>query len=159
MFEVSFRSLAAALVVAAAVAMAAASTASAQNNSAAKSQATPIPTSGPPVESEHVRGPDGLEGWTLKYPIPDRPDERLPLTLVLARNGAVVRRISGDLFVWDWEFCPDGKQIAYETGPLHFALECNLEDISSGRILWSEDCWRGLPKTAPECVKDLEKSN
>lgn len=131
----------------------------AQNNSAAKGKANPVPTLRPPVESEHVRGPDELEGWTLESPIPDRPNERFPLTLVVARKGAVIRHISGDPFVWNWEFCPDGKQIAYESGPLHFGLQCNLEDISTGRMVWSQDCFHGLPGNAPECVKDLEKAH
>lgn len=133
--------------------------AAAQNNSGGKHKANPIPTSGPPVESEHVRGPDGLEGWSLNSPIPDRPNETFPFTLVVARKGVVVRRITGEPFVWEWEFCPDGKQIAFETGPLHFGLQCNLEDISTGRMIWSADCFHGLPENAPECVKDLEKSN
>jgi len=145
-----------ALVFAVAIAVVESPTLPAQNNSAAKQKANPVPTSGPPVESKHVHGPDELEGWTLNFLIPDLPGERYPLTLVVARRGVVVRRISGDPYVWNWEFCPDGKQIAYETGPLHFGLQCNLEDIFTGRMVWSEDCFHGLPANAPECVKDLE---
>src|SRR6185437_11046629 len=95
-----WRSLAGALVFVVAIAMAESPTLPAQNNSAAKQKANPAGTSGPPVESKHVHGPDELEGWTLDYLIPDLPGERYPLTLVIARKGVVVRRISGDAFVW-----------------------------------------------------------
>ena len=156
MLGVRRRSLARALVFAAAIAAADSPMLTAQDNSPAKQKANPVRTSGPSVESEHVHGLDGLEGWTLDYLIPDLPGERYPLTLVVERNGVVIRRISGEPFVWQWEFCPDGKEIAYETGPLHFGLQCNLEDISTGRMVWTQDCFHGLPANAPECVKDLE---
>lgn len=153
---IRWRSLAGVLVFAVAVAVAEPPMLAAQNSPAAKRKGNPVPTTGPPVESEHVRGPDGLDGWTLDFLIPDLPGERYPLTLVVARNGGVIRRISGDPFVWNWKFCPDAKEIAYETGPRHFGLQCNLEDISTGRIAWSQDCFHGLPENAPACVKDLE---
>jgi len=156
MLGTRWRSLAGALLFAVAIAVAESPMLAAQNNSAAKQKANSVPTSGPPVESKHVHGPDGLEGWTLESPIPDHPDEQFPFTLVVARKDAIIRRISGNPFVWQWEFCPDGKEIAYETGPLHFGLQCNLEDISTGQMVWSQDCFYGLPANAPECVTDLE---
>ena len=156
MFNNGHRRLAATMVITAAIVVA--TTAASQDNSAGKGKANPIPTSGPPAESEHVRGPNGLEGWKLESPLPDRPDDTFPFTLIVARNGVIIRRIAGEPFVWEWKFCPDGKQIAYETGPLHFGLQCNLEDISTGRMIWSEDCFHGLPEHAPACVKDLEKA-
>jgi hypothetical protein len=45
---------------------------------------------------------------------PDDPPggEKYPFTLVIARNGKVVRRIDGDPSVWNWFFWADGKQVA-----------------------------------------------
>src|ERR1700743_2455410 len=86
-------------------------------------------------ESAHRQGPHGLEGWTLKSSIPDRPGETYSFTLVLARRGQIVQRISGDPLVWRWMFWAAGRQVAYESGPLHFDLACVLADISTGHEL------------------------
>jgi hypothetical protein len=111
-----------------------------------------------PVESEHRRGPEGLEGWTLNSSIPDEAPggEKYPFTLVIARNGREIRRIEGDPFVWQWIFWADGKQVAYESGPLHFGMSCILADIETGHQLTTVDCYHELPKDAPEWVVKLE---
>lgn len=114
------------------------------------------PAADHPVESEHRSGPNGLEGWTLNWPIPDRPNERFPTTLVIARNGHVIRRIEGDAFVWNWIFWADGKQVAYESGPLHFGLSCILADVKTGRRVASYDCFHGIPDDAHDWLKALE---
>src|SRR5579862_2067480 len=77
-----------------------------------------------PTESEHRTGPRGLEGWTLDSPLPDSNygDERFAFTLVLARNGYRFRCIEGVPIIWKWMFWADGRQVAYETGPLHFGM-------------------------------------
>jgi hypothetical protein len=109
--------------------------------------------------SEHRPGPNGLEGWTLEGPIPDHPGEKFPFTLVIARNGRVIRRFSGEFFVWKWMFLDDGKRVAYEAGPLHFSLACILADIQTGKQLGTYDCFPNpLPADAPEWVKTLEAS-
>jgi len=111
-----------------------------------------------PTESEHVRGPNGLEGWTLNVPLPppDRPNEEFPVTLVIARNGHVIRKFQGGAFIWRWVFWADGKQVAYETGPLHFSLTCVLADVKTGRELASYDCFHGIPDDAPDWLEALE---
>ncbi len=113
-----------------------------------------------PVESEHRKGPNGWEGWTLDSSIPDDSNggEKYPFTLVLARNGHEIRRISGDPFVWRWIFWADGKQVAYESGPLHFGMNCILADIKTGRQLGSVDCYHELPDNAPEWAVKLESA-
>jgi hypothetical protein len=115
-----------------------------------------VPTTERPTESQHRCGPDGLEGWTLNYTIPDRPGQQYPEVLVLARRGRIIRRITGSPFVWNWIFWAGGQQIAYETGPLHFGMLCTLADIPTGRELANYDCFHGLPASAPEWEKALQ---
>jgi hypothetical protein len=112
-----------------------------------------------PVESEHVAGPHGLEGWTLDSPLPDGQydGERMPFTLVIARNGKVLRKIDGNAFIWHWIFWNGGQQVAYESGPLHFSLQCELYDLKTGRVLESVDCWQGIPDNSPAWLAALEK--
>lgn len=78
------------------------------------------PQSDTPTQSEKRSGPGGLEGWTLEGPLPDDPAQNYPFALVIARNGLVIRKIDGDPFVWKWMFLANGRQVAYESGPLHF---------------------------------------
>jgi hypothetical protein len=109
-----------------------------------------VNTTGKPTESHHQAGPNGWEGWTLNYVIPDLdPEETYPTTLVLAHRGHVVRRIAGEPFIWEWIFWSDGGQVAYTTGPLHFGMQCVLKDIISGQELGSVDCFHDLPADAP----------
>ena len=122
---------------------------------AANAQAPSSPEQ--PTQSEHRAGPDGLEGWTLNEIIPDHPNERFPMTLVIARKGHVLRKIAGDGFVWNWIFWADGKQVAYESGPLHFGMACILADVATGKRLASYDCFHGIPENAPAWLKALEK--
>jgi hypothetical protein len=112
-----------------------------------------------PTPSSHRTGPNGLEGWTLDFPIPDHPGETFPFTLVIARNGHVVRKIDGDPFVWQWMFWNGGRQVAYESGPLHFGLQCTLVSLANGKQLASYDCFHGVPDNAPGWLKTLETSH
>jgi hypothetical protein len=111
-----------------------------------------------PTESEHRRGQHGLEGWTLNSPVPDSGygDEQFAFTLVVARDGRVLRRIAGEPFVWRWMFWADGWQVAYEAGPFHFSMTCVLTDVRTGRKISSFDCYHELPANAPNWVKALE---
>ncbi|WP_157128528.1 hypothetical protein [Cupriavidus sp. USMAA2-4] len=106
-----------------------------------------------PVESAHRAGPKGLEGWTESYPLAD--GQSYPSTLVIAKRRHVIRRIQGDPFVWRWVFWEKGKQVAYETGSLHFNMACRLVDIPSGRQLANLDCYRELAEDAPAWEKAL----
>jgi hypothetical protein len=110
-----------------------------------------------PAESTHIQGPEGTEGWTLDSPIPDRPNETFPFTLVIARKGRVLRKIDGDPFVWQWIFWNNGRQVAYESGPLHFGLQCTLLNVRTGKKLASYDCFHGVPNEAPAWLEALEK--
>lgn len=106
-------------------------------------------------ESAHRMGPHGLEGWTLLVPIENQG--QLPMTLVIARHKRIVHKFPGDGFVWSWIFLNDGRQVAYESGPLHFAMSCVLANIRTGKEQARLDCFsEPLPKNAPTWVKQLE---
>ena len=108
------------------------------------------------VASAHVAGPHGLVGWTFSDPVEGQGP--LPMRLVITRNGKVLRRISGDPFLWKWIFEADGSQVAIESGPLHGSMNCMLIDLRSGTETQRYDCFRQAPPDAPQWVKDLEGS-
>lgn len=112
-----------------------------------------------PTESEHTKGPHGIEGWTLNSPVPEsnHGNQRFAFILVLARNGHLIHRVQGDPIIWNWMFWSDGRQVAYETGPFHFSMSCVLIDTKSGRRVDTIDCWQELPADAPDWAKALEK--
>jgi hypothetical protein len=108
-----------------------------------------------PIEIQASAGPNGLEAWTLNYEIPLNKGS-YPEILVIARNGRILRKLQGEPFVWDWIFLRNGKEVAYQAGPLHFGLSCILFDLSKGKQLADYDCYRmPLPADAPSWVKEL----
>ena len=109
-----------------------------------------------PTESEHRTGPNGLEGWTLNYPFPDRPEDRYPRILVLSQHGRIIHRFIGRAYIWQWMFWANGRQVAYEDGPPHFSMRCVLADIATGRELASVDCFREVSVNAPRWLKALQ---
>lgn len=54
-------------------------------------------------------------------------------------------------------FWEDGKQLAYETGSIHFNMACRLVDIASGRQLANLDCYHDLAEDAPAWEKALRE--
>jgi len=111
-----------------------------------------------PIQSANVAGPNGLEGWTESVKIEEAANEGpLPVALVIARHGKVIRRINGDPFIWNWKFQPDGRRVAYETGPLHFSITCVLADMKTGNWIASYDCYQALPPDAAAWAEDLER--
>jgi hypothetical protein len=112
-----------------------------------------------PTQSAHRKGPKGLEGWTLDWPNPDQAGVRIPFTLLIARNGRVIRRIEGDPTIWKWTFWADGRQVAIMAGPLHFSATCYLEDLSTGEKFASYDCYHDEPPPQPDWVKALESAD
>ena len=112
-----------------------------------------------PIESAHVAGPNGLEGWTESVTIEEVANQGpLPIALVIAQRGKVLRRIDGSPFVWNCKFQLDGKRVAYETGPLHFGMMCVLADIRTGKQLESLDCYQPPPHM-PAWAEELERGN
>jgi hypothetical protein len=106
------------------------------------------------IQSVHVSGPNGLEGWTLSTNVENQGP--LPMSLVIARRGQVVRHIAGSPFLWKWKFESGGELVAFETGPLHFSLACVLVNIRTGKQIADYDCFHELPADAPQWVKELE---
>ena len=104
--------------------------------------------------------PDGVtEGWVLTYdnPDPDRRWERLPLTLVVARRGKVVRRWEITT-VQSWVFWEGGREVAYEEGGLHGPGSCFLVSVRTGRRLEEYPAECDDPKEdAPGWVKLLQQ--
>jgi hypothetical protein len=112
-----------------------------------------------PIQSAHVAGPGGLDGWTESVMMDEVKEQGpLPVALVIARHGKLVRRIDGSPFVWQWQFRPGGTEVAYETGPLHFSMMCVLADIRTRKELDSVDCFGQLPANAPAWVEELERN-
>ncbi len=111
-----------------------------------------------PISSEHVAGPNGLSGWTVSYVLRDISNQGpVPMRLLIARNGRVIRNIHGRPFVWRWVFLASGRQVAFEAGPLHFAMECVLLDVASGKEVAKFDCEpQPLATEAPDWVRTLE---
>jgi hypothetical protein len=97
-----------------------------------------------------------LKGWTLDYPFPDRPEDRYPRVLVVSRKGRVIRKITGQHYIWNWIFWSEGREVAYEDGPPHFLMRCILVDVATGRQLENIDCFGELPPNAPLWAKTLE---
>ncbi len=111
------------------------------------------------LDSPPVQGPHGLSGWIVSEAIPGLESQGpLPITLVLARNGHVFRRLSYGTLLWKWSFQNDGKWVAFEMGPLHFSLACVLSDTATGRQLASQDCYNKdlLAPSNPAWVRQLE---
>ncbi len=112
------------------------------------------------IRPSRVQGPHHLSGWKLESTVEGAENQGpLPIELVLARDGRVIRRIHGEPFLWTWMFRPNGTQVAYETGPLHFAMTCILADIASGRQLATYDCFSEPSHDAPNWVKELEEKS
>jgi hypothetical protein len=111
-----------------------------------------------PTPSAHIAGPNGLAGWTLDWPLPDHPHERFPATLVIARNHRVIRKIDCGGIISTWIFWNNGRQVAYESGPLHFDLRCILTSMQTGKELANYDCYHDIPANAPDWVQALEKT-
>jgi hypothetical protein len=110
----------------------------------------------------HRAGPGRLEGWLVRERVETLENQGpLPTSLVIARDGKVVRRLSmqhgGGPFYWNFVFLPGGKQVAFEHGSLHFNLTCTLMDIDTGKDIQDYDCFHTpLSTTAPQWVRRLE---
>jgi hypothetical protein len=108
--------------------------------------------------SAHRKGPNGLEGWLVRKTVPAVKEQGpLPIELVIARNGHIIRRFSYKEygpFLWNFLFLPEGRSIAVEYGPLNFVETCSRINIATGRSIEDVDCFQ-LPENAPDWATAL----
>ena len=81
--------------------------------------------------------PDGeIVGWLADYPFPGATKaDPISGKLILYRAGHIIQDFPTGQMFWSWKFA-DAHKVAYCTGPTHGgAGECDLRDITSGRIL------------------------
>ena len=110
-------------------------------------------------QTAYDKGPGGLEAWTDDHHTKQFRTNTEPFGIVIARNGKVIRRIGerdGGPFFWNLMLMPDGKRIAYEHGPFHFAMTCTLMDIGTGKHIEDVSCFSDDEiEKGPEWMKSL----
>ncbi|ADW67427.1 hypothetical protein [Granulicella tundricola] len=47
--------------------------------------------------------------------------------------------------------------LAYEAGPLHFGMTCNLADLATGRKLTTVDCYTASKESLPAWANALQQ--
>ena len=92
---------------------------------------------------EAVMAADGHSaGWFVDYHVQGVTDG-VPETLVIWRDGKVIRRFKTEQAYYSWAFLSKGARVAYHTGPLHGeqSSHCELREVKTGRLLaeWSGD--------------------
>jgi hypothetical protein len=100
-------------------------------------------------------------GWLILYPDPDNSSASrfadIPGSLVIWRNGKIVRSFEPGQTLWSWSFVEGGGQVAYHSGPTHGerSSHCELRDVTTGRLLAS---WDGNLEQIdrPEWTKKLD---
>lgn len=82
---------------------------------------------------------DGLTiGWLITWPNPDelRKWETLPGTLVVWRNGKIIRQFTATGVFEGWTFWKGSEQVACQDSPLHGpSYGYDLYDVTSGRLV------------------------
>lgn len=84
-------------------------------------------------------------GWLILYPDPNNSSTYqftdIPESLVIWRNGKIVRTFAPGQAFWSWSFVEGADQVAYHSGPLHGeqSSHCELRDVTTGRLLASWD--------------------
>jgi len=97
-------------------------------------------------------------GWLAEFPncCTSYP---IPLTLVLWRDGHVLRRVGNGMDIGRWQFRNGGAQVAYFTDTVHgnLAPACVLMDVATGREVgrWIRGKKRPLPDWAEAFREDI----
>ena len=75
-------------------------------------------------------------GWLVLYNV-EGVSYPIAGTLVVWRDGRIIRRFQTEQTFYSWSFVGDGKQVAYHTGPLHGETKshCELRNVSDGRLV------------------------
>lgn len=86
-----------------------------------------------------------VSGCCASYPLPG--------SLVVFRDGKLVRRFGEALVIWDWAFSPDGTAVAYRERAPHgiSTISYTLRRIDDGRLLAQFYCYpkEGTPEGQP----------
>jgi hypothetical protein len=81
-------------------------------------------------------------GWLVEYPncCTSYP---IPMTVVLYRDGRIIRRLENGRAIFRWAFLKGEKQVAYFSDTVHsnLAPECVLVDVATGKTVesWKRD--------------------
>jgi hypothetical protein len=103
-------------------------------------------------DEPHVAADGRTVGWLVlesncctSYP--------LPTSLVLYRDGKLLRRFADGMAIWAWNFARDGHAVAYRQRAPHGigTIVYTLRDIDDGRRLAEFDCHprEGVPAGQP----------
>ena len=92
------------------------------------------------IEDVKIANDGSTGGWLVLYRNRDG-GQAIAATLVLFRDGTILRRVRSGQEFWSWAFEPHGGSFAYHTGPLHgeTTSHCELHDLATGRMLASWD--------------------
>ena len=123
---------------------------------ASTAQAEPTPY------KECLGGPHGLKACTLSYLVPELAppghatmDDILPQRLIVYRYGRRLFSEKDGPFIWNFAFLEDGRELAFEQGPLHFGMMCHLVLSATGEEIGREECFSPNDKSS-KWVRDLE---
>ncbi|NUS39551.1 MAG: hypothetical protein HOQ02_11085 [Lysobacter sp.] len=109
--------------------------------------------------SEPRIAPDGRTvGWLALYPGCCQ-SYAIPLSLVLFRDGKVLRGMTGaGMPVWHWRFIDGGRQVAFVQRPTHGAApdHYELRDVASGRLLAEFDHDEGDARPLPRWARGVQ---
>jgi hypothetical protein len=100
-------------------------------------------------------------GWLILYPDPNSSSTYrfadTPGSLVIWRNGKIVRTFEPGQTLWSWSFVEGADEVAYHSGPPHGerSSHCELRDVTTGRLLASWDGDLGQVDR-PEWTKRLD---
>ena len=89
-------------------------------------------------------------GWLVDYD--DGVGYPVPGTLIVWREGKIIRRFRTGQSFYSWSFHAGGKQVAYHVGPLHGEEKshCELHDVETGKLIiaWDGDLDSGGQRPA-----------
>lgn len=113
------------------------------------------------IEAARIASDGRTAGWLVLYPNPDNTPaskfEDIAASLVIWRDGKIVRTFDTGPTYWSWAFVHGGDQVAYHIAPLHegTSSHCELREVKTGRQLASWDGDLGNPDR-PQWTKPLD---
>ena len=113
------------------------------------------------IDQTKIEDHQHTAGWVILYQDPSKsPSYRfsdIRGSLVIWRNGKIVRTFDPGTTIWSWAFVQEGNQVAYHSVPLHGerSSHCELRDVDTGRLLalWDGDLEQ---VDRPEWTKGLD---